>query len=416
LLDLDRRLTGAHENITTYLGRENRELGLENLAYLDVIYESGAAFRLRIFVDMEETLLDRQVKNKTLEPRVREQAEAALDRFKWQYEILPLHSQTIATYSTRFFALSQTTRLVKQWFNAQKLAGHFSEELIELFVLHVFLSPYPWKTPSSVTTGFLRTLDFLSRWDWREEPLVVDSAEELTVDDRLSVRKELESWRRRDPNMNNTVLLVATSHDQSGLAYTRNGPSRLAASRMTLLAKAACKLVRSKDHRLDASQLFQAALQDYDVLIHVSPKVARAVMRDAGVEIGASKAQSRFKNLDDRTGKIPLPVRAGPVEVLLAELQRVYEDTIIFFHGGLETLGVDGAGGDDQANVIGAIWNPRLQKQKFRAGLPYNFKSAASEDEDAGDVIAVNREAILLEIARIGGELIKKIEVVEESE
>lgn len=415
LLDLDRRLTGAHENIQTYLGREDRPLGPENLAYLDVVYDSGATFRLRIFCDVEETLLIRQAANKTLEHHVRDKAEEALARFRWQYETLPLHAQTVATYSTRFFALSQTVRLVKQWFAAQKLSGHFSDELIELFVLHVFLSPYPWRIPSSVITGFLRTLDFLSRWDWRETPLIVDSAEELTTDDRLTIRKTLETWRRRDPHLNHTVLIVATTHDRTGLAYTRNGPSRLVASRMTLLAKAACKLIRAQDHRLDVpTQVFQPSLGDYDVLLHISAKTVRAIMRDAAVEVGAvSASRARYKNLDGMTGKMPLPVRAGPVGILVRKLQAIYEDTLIFLHGSLDTIGVEGHSGEEHENVVGAIWNPKLQRQKFRAGLPYNFKSLPDEE---GDVIEINREAVLLEIARIGGELIKKIEIVEDEE
>jgi U3 small nucleolar RNA-associated protein 22 len=51
-----------------------------------------------------------------------------------------------------------------------------------------------------------------------------------------------------------------------------------------------------------------------------------------------------------------------------------------------------------------------LQRQKFRAGLPYNFLAVEDEDED---VVELNKDAVLLEIARVGGEMIKKIEVQE---
>ena len=406
LLDIDRRLTGAHDSITTYLGRENRDIGTENLAFLDVVYDTGAAFRIRIYCDLEETLLDRQVKNRTLEPYMRDDAQETMAKFNWQYTILPLHTQTIATFCTRLPALSQSIRLAKQWFNSHKLSGHVSEELIELFVLHVFLCPYPWKIPSSGATGFLRTLDFLSRWDWRDEPLIIDSAEDLTNDDRSAIRKDLEGWRKKDPNMNQATLFVATSHDQSGLAYTRDGPSKLIASRMTRLAKAACKLVKEQDHLLDPVDLFETSLADYDVLLHLSPKAARAIMRAAASESGARKA-SQFKNLDDRTGKVPLPVRAHPFEVLLSELQRVYEDELIFFRG----WSSEGHDVDDDDGIIGAIWSPKLRRQKFRAGLPYNFSRVP---EAEGDVVEVNRQAVLLEIARIGDDMIKKIEEVEE--
>jgi U3 small nucleolar RNA-associated protein 22 len=415
LLDIDRRLTGAHDNITTCLGRENRDIGTENLTYLDIVYENtGAAFRVRIFCDLEETMLDRQVKNRTLEPYMRDDAEEALARFRWQYTTLPLHTQTIATFCTRLPALSETIRLIKQWFSSHKLVGHISEELIELLCLHVFLCPYPWKVPSSVTTGFLRTLDFLSRWDWRDEPLIIDSAETLTNDDRTSIRKHLEEWRKRDPNMNHAVLFVATSHDRSGTAYTRDGPSKLIASRMTRLAKAACKLVKQHDYLLDPADLFETSLNDYDILVHLSPKAARAVMRAAANETGGARKAShlQFKNLDDRIGKIPLPVRAHPVDVLLGELQRVYDEELIFFRGG------NSGDVDDGDAVIGAIWNPKLRRQKFRAGLPYNFARVAAEKQDEedeeGDFVEVNRRAVLLEMARIGGDMIKKIEEVEE--
>ncbi|XWW99965.1 hypothetical protein V2A60_007979 [Cordyceps javanica] len=402
LLDIDRRLTAAHDNIKTYLGRENRDIGISNLAYLDILYDSGAAFRLRIHCDLEETLLERQMKNKALEHRVREEAEQAGLRFNWLFNILPLHTQTIATYCTRLPALSPTIRLVKHWFAAHKLTGHISEELIELFVLHAFMQPYPWMTPSSVTTGFFRTLAFLSRWDWREEPLILDTAEELTADERGAIQHELEGWRQRDPNMNHTVLIVATSYDHTGLSYTQDSPSKLIAARMTRLAKAACKLVREHGaHHVDAAgPLFEPALQDYDVLIRLSSKALRAIARETGSDAVAPRT-SQFRNLDGAVGRAPLPVRARPVDVLVEELRRVYEDTLVFFPGG--------AAADA---TVAALWNPRLQLSKFRAGLPYNFCAAPGAAGDGEDVVEVNRKAVLLEIARIGGALIKTIEVV----
>ncbi|KOS18093.1 U3 small nucleolar RNA-associated protein 22 [Escovopsis weberi] len=409
LQDIDRRLRKAHDTITTSLGRENRALGIENLGFLDIIYEKGAAFRLRIHCDLENTLLQRQINNKTLEPRVRENYGEAYDRLTWAFTTLPLHTQTIATYCTRLHPLSQTIRLVKHWFNSHKLSGHISEELIELFALHAFLQPYPWRQPSSVMTGFLRTLFFLSKWDWRDEALIVDTAENLGEPERSAIRHELQSWRKRDPNMNRMALFVATSHDQTGLAYTRAGPSKLVAMRMTRLAKAACRIVRDEGINLDPSQLFEASLQDYDVLFHLSPKAVKGAIHAASVDAADDPdpssgvyRQPRFKNLEAGLGRAPLPMRAHPVDVLAEELGRVYADTLIFFRGGA---------GDA---VLAAIWNPSLQRHKFRPGLAFNFHAASGGAEE--DKVQVNRDAVLLEIARIGGDLIKKIEVVDDEE
>ncbi|KAG8426393.1 U3 snoRNP protein [Metarhizium acridum] len=351
LLDFDRRLTAANDKIVTYLGRENGDVGIENLAYLDIVYNNGAAFRLRIYCDLEETLLQRQVQNMVLDPLVREEASKALETLKWHSATLPLHTQTIATFCTRLQPLSQSIRLVKHWFASHKLCGHLSDELIELFVLHVFLQPYPWMMPSSPMTGFLRTLFFLARWDWRDEPLIVDSAETVSAAERSAMHRELDSWRKRDPHMNNSVMFVATSSDHSGLGYTRHGPSKLIAFRMTRLAKAACKLVRDQGANVEPESLFETSLQDYDVLIHLSTKTIKNILHEAATESGARK-HSMYKNLDARTGKMPLPIRTHPAAVLAQELQRVYDDTLVFFPGG------------PNESVLAAIWNPKLEKKQ----------------------------------------------------
>ncbi|KAM0285471.1 hypothetical protein ACHAQH_001421 [Verticillium albo-atrum] len=397
LLDIDRRLQAAKDNITTCLGRDNAVRDSDNLAFLDVVYENGAAFRLRVHTDPEETLLERQAKNKTLDPYVRLAAEETLHKLRWQNNDLPLHTQSIASLCTRLPALSPAIRMTKHWFNSHKLTGQISEELIELFVLHTFLRPHPWKIPSSAQSGFLRTLFFLSRWDWRTQPLVVDFSDEMSSEDAALSQTTLAAWRARDPNMNHAVLFAATSNDPTGRSYTRTSPTKLTATRMTRLAKSAARLVRDQDVALEIDALFEPSLADYDFLIHLSAKETKRALRDAAADAGAR--HSAFKNLDARTGKVPLPLAGHPVDVLLDELAVAYEDSLIFFRG---------ARGD---TVLGAIWQPKLRTQGFRVGLPYNFRCVEG-GEEGGDV-EVNKEAVLLEIARIGGDMIKKIEVSE---
>ncbi|KAL2752218.1 hypothetical protein ACRALDRAFT_1053134 [Sodiomyces alcalophilus JCM 7366] len=406
LLDIDRRLRAANDGITTTLGRDNAIKESDNLAYLDVVYDNGAAFRLRIHADLEDTLLNRQAKNKTLDPYTRAEAEDALFKLNWHHKLLPLHTQSIASLCTRIVPLSPAIRMAKHWFNAHKLSNHISEELIELFVLHVFLQPEPWKIPSSAQTGFLRALLFLSRWDWRVDPLVVDFSDEISADDHKAVRRHLEAWRARDPNMNRAVLFVSTNHDTEGLSYTRRGPSKLAATRMTRLAKAANRLVRERGVDFDMDELFQPSLQDYDVLFHVSKSHVKRVLRNVtAARMSGAVRHSMFKNLDERTGSVPVPAARHPLDVLFAELEVAYQDSLIFFRSG------------QVGTTVGAIWQPKLRTQEFRVGLPFNFHKVDGggneSSEEESDAVEINKEAVLLEIARIGKELIKRIEVVE---
>ncbi|KAK7745932.1 U3 snoRNP protein [Cytospora paraplurivora] len=403
LLRIGELLAESKPGVTCQVGLEETQTEIENLAFLDATYEDGAVFRLRIHSDLEESLLERRTKDKTLDQRIRTQGAQLLASFKRTYTHLPLHTQTISTFCTRFPALSPTVRLLKRWFDAHKLSCHFLEEMVELIALRVFLEPYPWQAPSSGMTGFLRTLQFLARWDWRTEPLILDSSGELTGAERSAIGTRLEAWRKLDPGMSHTTLVVATSNETSGTAYTihdgRPWPSKVVATRMTTLARSACKIVKEKGIDLEPKILFQPSLKDYDILIHLNGKVMKNIPRaDEGAK------QSQFKNLDGRTGTAPLPLVQQPARSLLKQFDSLFSGPLLLFHGGPEDP------------VIAGIWNPQIQRRNFRVNLPCSFKPVGTGkgDGDADDeekqLVEVNREAIVAEIARIGGDCIDSIE------
>ncbi|KAI1634208.1 nrap protein [Biscogniauxia mediterranea] len=397
LLKIGSSLEEAKDGIKTHLGLENADLDIENLAFLDVVYENGITFRLRVSSDQEEALLDKQTKDKTAERHIRTQAADLLARFKFTYVILPLHTQTISTFCSRYPALSPSIRMVKQWFNNHKLSHYFNDALIELFVLQAFLKPYPWTTPSCAVTGLLRTLQLLSRWDWRDEPLIIESsADSLSPAQRAEINTRFEAWRKLDPNMNRTTLFVATSHDTSGIAYTRDGPPKVVATRMTTLARSATKLVKDKGVDLDIRSLFHSPLRDYDVLIHLAPKVLRSIQREG--------KHSQFKNLGLQTSRDTLPLPEPPTRALLRHLEAAFAAPLLFFHGG------------EEDSVIAALWNPQLHKRAFTARMPCSFRPVSGSENDVDGegeegMFEVNREALLAEIARIGGDLVERIEV-----
>lgn len=454
---------GDSDSLETFIGLENdeqagiRNSSIANLAYLDIVYRDSAAFRLRIHSDLEEAILSRQTHDKTLDQHTRTTSANLLAAVRRTFNVLPLHTQTIATYCTRFPALSPTIRLVKRWFSAHKLTSHVSDEFVELVVLHVFLRPYPWQTPASAAPGLLRVLQFLARWDWRTEPLMVDTSgmapllpeeeEAAAAAKAVDPRTRLEAWRKIDPNMNHTVLFVSATHETSGTAFTtdnsggqsRPQPSKVVASRMTSLARAACRLVKETDvsslsatdgAHLDPALLFQPSLGDFDVLIHLSSRVIKRLVKGDIAEEGSSSDPSKprrsiYKNLDARTGRELHALPAHPVQLLLSQLNHVYGGgasaggggvgPIVFFYGAPQDEDKDGD------HIVAALWNPQVHPRTFRINVPCSFrpvvaakkKSKADDEATAEPLIEVNREAILAEIARIGGSLIDQIEVVE---
>ena len=67
------------------------------------------------------------------------------------------------------------------------------------------------------------------------------------------------------------------------------------------------------------------------------------------------------------------------------------------------------SGGHDRPAITG-LWNPQTSAKAWRVNLPYSTVPARAGEEN--DVQAtINKEAILSEIARLGGDLIERIEV-----
>ncbi|KAK1146706.1 U3 snoRNP protein [Aspergillus melleus] len=372
------------------VGLENESSPILNSAFLEIVHESGVTFHLRIHHDREQTLLERQLKEKGPRSQAKQEIAYALSEYKRQFIHSPRLTQAIRTLCTRFPLLSPTIRLLKHWFDCHLFAGHISEELIELLAARVFTQPFPWETPSSIMVGFLRTLHLISRWDWQQEPLMVDLSGGLDNETMETIRTRFAAWRNVDPAMNSVVLFVASDVDTEGVTWTQHEmPPKVVAARMSTLAKAAVKLVREKSYVLNIFDIFHTSLAPYDFILNLRP----------GVSDGGS-APSRYKNLQEQDASRGSR-RAGAVKSLVRDLQSCYSPHLHFFYGG------------EQGDVIAGIWNPQTLKPKtWNLKMAYSTSPSVSDDtEQLGDeVVVINRAAILNEISRLGTLLVDSIE------
>ncbi|CAO2656122.1 Nn.00g049250.m01.CDS01 [Neocucurbitaria sp. VM-36] len=421
LLRLSELLSGLGSGYVSRVGLENPSQPAQNQAFLDVTVSAGFTFRIRIYHDREIALFERQIKDKTLDAPSRESAAASLALYKREFVQSPLHSQVLQTLCTRFPALSPAIRLTKQWFASHLLSPHFAPELIELFVVRTFLQPHPWPVPATATTGFLRTLAWISRWDWRHVPLIVDfssnfaanpaelgssTSQRMKAEDLEKIQTRFEAWRRIDPAMNRVVLFAATSLDEEGTTWTDKAkPEKVVAARLTALAKAATQAIRTAEDRLlsqingkDATSkealspdsLFTTNVAEYDIVITINSKHTLKLSKK-------SKSEPQFKNLDlqrstqSEASSTPLP------QLFAQELLEVYGDAVLWFW-------------DPQSlDKIVGLWNPVVTGQrswKVKAG--WNSEPIGTKD---GVDIKANKTAIVNEIRRLGGELIKGIEI-----
>ncbi|MCJ1378069.1 hypothetical protein MMC17_001165 [Xylographa soralifera] len=390
-LKLGELLEEAIPGLITRLGLENQSpsQNLLNASFLDILPPNQAAFRLRIHHELELSLLSRRLQDKSLDAHSRETAASAIAAHKRTFVHLPAHTQAITTLCTRFPALSPSIRLLKHWCASHLLLGHMSDPLIELLAVHTFTTPYPYTPSGSVRIAFLRTLAFIAHWDWRAEPLLVSLGTAMPPTEVDAITTRFDAWRQIDPALNRVALFAASSLDPSGIVWTERSPSKLVAARFANLAQAACALVKEQGRALDARALFVSSLADYDFVVHMHPKVLGRVEK---------KAKPVFKNLPVEEGDRAL-VGYDPVQWFVEELERVYGANVVFFYN------------KSVKDVVAGLWSPHVEERAWKVGLGFSsIPKGKREGEGGGAVVGINKTGILNDIARLGGDMIARIE------
>jgi U3 small nucleolar RNA-associated protein 22 len=393
LLKLAELLDDAIEGINTRVGLENIDLPLLNQSFLDIIYPDGSAFRLRIHHDRESTLLERQLQDKTLSSQEKLETASALAIYKQTFIRQPTHTQAMQTMNTRFPVLSPTIRLLKKWFASHLLSTHFSPPFIEFIAVRTFTNPYPWAAPSSATTALLRTLIFLARWDWRREPWIVDfsSTSDVKPETITAITTRFQAWRKIDPALNRIVLFAASNVDQDGTTWTDHGrPAKVVAARMTALAKAAVGHIKEMGSNLEIENLFTSSTGDYDILITLNSTIAAKTGKNIKIP------NSAFKNLQHNTDTEI--VGFNPIHLFIKDLETCFGSALVLFY--------DDVGG----GIIAGLWKPETTEERgWKLKLGYSTIPVVKGGDEVS--VVLNKQGVVNEIARLGGELVKGIEV-----
>ena len=390
LLKTGELLQESIDGLIARLGLENCDQRLLNIAFLDIQYPSGVSFRLRIHHERELNLLERLLKDTPHIPVGMEETASALSTYKRGFIQGAIHTQAICKLSTRFPLLSPCIRLMKKWRDSHMLSSHFRDELIELLTVRTFVHPYPWPAPGSVMTGFLRTLTYISKWDWQSEPLIIDFSGDMARPEVEAVRLRFEAWRRVDPAMNRISIFAASNLDPTGIIWTDMCPSKVVAARFTSLAKAACGMIKDQGTGLEPEVLFVASLADYDFVIHLNPRSTK--------DNGREKRHSAFKNLNVLSEQDSLIWNFNPVQSFLGELKAIYGSNVLFFSS------------EHECSLISGLWNPQTGPRPWKVNLPYSTRFVVRSGHEEAQ-IGINKAATLHDIARLGGDLVSRIEL-----
>ncbi|XP_025215608.1 nucleolar protein 6 isoform X2 [Theropithecus gelada] len=353
------------------------------------VLKDGFVFRIRIAYQREPQIL-KEVQSPEGMISLRDTpASLRLERDTRQ---LPLLTSALHGLQQQHPAFSGVARLAKRWVRAQLLGEDFTDESLDLVAAALFLHPEPFTPPSSPQVGFLRFLYLVSTFDWKNNPLIVNLNNELTVEEQVEIRSGFLAARTQLP-----VMVIVTPQDRKHSVWTQDGPSAQILQQLVVLAAEALPMLEKQlmDPRGpgDIRTVFRPPLDIYDVLIRLSP---RHIPRHR--QAVDSPAASFCRGLLSQPGPSSLMPVLGydPPQLYLMQLREAFGDLALFFY--------DQHGGE----VIGVLWKPTsFQPQPFKAS---STKGRMVMSRGGELVMVPNVEAILEDFAVLGEGLVQTVE------
>lgn len=425
-------LLKIHEQISSEHGSKYKSFFTrdESIPYnleittLNILTPEGYGFKFRVLTERDEVLYLRAISNARNE--LKPLLENTFLKFTAKYQGSIRHTRTIENISHSYQFYSPVVRLFKKWLDCHLLLGHLNDELVELLAIKPFVEASPYSIPGSVENGFMKVLRFISQWNWKEDPLILDLvkpeedlennletsigageldtntikklSERLTLAQYKGIQTNFTNLRNGDPNGLHLQFFVGSKNDPSGILYSSNIPLAIA-TRLTALAKVAINLIHTHGlNKQTIGLLFTPGLNDYDFIVKIKSPVALKL--SSGI-----LDNSEFKNITNSSAPTSFPddlndlsEKMDPTYQLVKYLNMKYRNSMIF--SSHRYMGVNGGNLGDQNTITGLI-KPLFKKpQKFRVNNDCNSVPIDKE------TVALNKEALFHEIAAFGNELV----------
>lgn len=327
------------------------------------ILVSGYAFRLKILHERGLNLMVSQVKG-----------TSSVDK---ELFLRSQHSSMINGLHGRYPLYGPVVRLAKRWVSAHLFSSFLKEEAIELVVAYLFLKPFPFHSPCSRVTGYLRFLRLLSNYDWTFAPLIVDINGDFTSKDEKEINETFILSRTRCRENGQDVepaMFLATTYDKVSEAWTKFSPNKLVLKRIASYARSSADLLTNLILQGDSDSytwecLVRTPLNNYDaiVLLHrdklcYPQRLLFPTEVDHGKHVIKGKASKEFypymafgnalQSLEEARTK--LMVDFDPTNYFLEDLKEEFPDTFKVWY--------DSLGGD----AIGLTWERKGTKKRSR--------------------------------------------------
>ncbi|XP_078407472.1 nucleolar protein 6 [Cetorhinus maximus] len=383
-----------HIRLADLLHQQHQLTSQPSTTHVDV-YKDGYVFRVQVGYHREPLIL-KEIQTPDGMLKYRDTEESL--QLELETIHLPYLTSTLHGLQQQHSAYSGTCRLAKRWVSAQLLSNHIGEESIDLLAAYLFTQPAPYSPPASPQTGFLRFLNLLSTFDWKNNPLIVNLNGDIKETEYAEIKNDFVATRTQHP-----VMFIATPNDRKSSIWTKGRPS---APILHRLAELASQSLRTLERQLmdpldnhDLKMVFRPPLDIYDVIIHLNP---RHIPRYSEAVDRPKVTYNRGTLRDDAAVKfLKMPVvDHDPVQCYLRELRSSFGEFALFFY--------DTHGG----SLIAVLWKPQaFTPQPFKTS---HINAKMLETKENGLQIIPNVEAIMEDFEILGAGLVKSVKALTE--
>ncbi|XP_040977253.1 nucleolar protein 6-like [Aquila chrysaetos chrysaetos] len=154
------------------------------------VYKDGYIFCLQVAYHQEPLILKEVV---APEGMMKYQDTEESQQLELEMLHLPYLTSSLHGLQQQHPVFSSTCWLAKHWVSAQLLSDNISEECVDLLVAFLFFHPAPFMPSSTPQVGFLRFLDLLATFDWKNNPLIINLNAGLTGADCTEIKNKSSS-------------------------------------------------------------------------------------------------------------------------------------------------------------------------------------------------------------------------------
>lgn len=380
----------------------------DSSSYIEILSGHGYIYRCHIECAQELAELQRQLNDTETSEEDKLSVTSEHERYMTRFVLQPYYSQLMTALVHTYPSLSHTIRVVKRWLSSHWLLSFsesspsLSDEVAELLCANVYVNCGSKSVPGSTFCGFMRVLELLATFNFKESPLLVPMQEGSYSADKIdTVMKNFDEHRSADPELKSRAMFIApmVNPNIDDLAsiraeklfmdsfWTRKSPSAVLIHRLQSLAHAALtKIEKELVQESDVHSCFTHQTSAYDVLITVDPAQCSRRFESRRASVEDFEFHPKFKNLADGYYSAVSFLSMDMFEMFVMEVTKLFD--------GLGVVLYDRHGG----NQVGIVMNPTACYFSKPFKVQYDYPVIAVKNVESTDKKKSTRNACMVHI------------------